>query len=708
MSSSPVPFEPACLADLSDPTAGPRTAPRTVGPAFAVGRFAGQGHRFAAELQTLHARSEAVQELVKAVTEYLADAARVLKVEPLDAAKFIELVAESEDHSRFTRPTISCPMIGLTQLATLWQAVEDFGLGGLHHVRQVLARGLAGHSQGIISAVAMASARNRVELMRAICIAVAILWLIGVHAEAVRGGMALVEGDRLTRQSLELAVASFSDLHIAGRNANSVFVLSGSVTSLERFSNELDAGQINSLSGCKFRKLRIEAPFHSPMLRVVVPAVVADAKRLDLGLGPTLLPVYTGSGALLEVDPTVERLISLVCSEEINWLGTMCAVGETSFTVEFGPGAPLPLPSGLRLPALAQATAEVPAEPPEAAAVARGALAEVAVDVPKAAPTTAVAVQWDPDEIRSRVSGVLARALGCEVSDVDQETPFFDLGLRSNDLAHFAGALSEVFGGAVVAAHELFDYPTVQQLTARLSRQLAKRLAEDVGDERVAVAGDGPDPKDIGGCITWVLAAALGCDRGDLEPDVHFELLGLERDDLQRIAAALSKRVQMQVWAEDLVDFPTAAALTGRLQRRRIGFLNFGPAWALLQPARVDPGVVSKLLVEPILTLDIVLQVQKKMRTRLSQSDIQTELKRLAAACFPDGEAYLAALHSRVMDEEEKIYRRLGFQSQDTDVLRKKSLRIAAEHIATTPELRLHSKKLVELTWPSDSDRWRW
>jgi len=690
-------FEPQCLKELSDVGAGEA--------ASAIGRFAGQGHRFAAELQALHARSEAVQELVGKVTEALVEAARILKVQPLEPAKLLEL-AQSQDHGLFVRPAISCPMIGLAQLATAWQVVEDSGLGGLHQVRHLLRAGLAGHSQGIVSAVALASARSRGELLRATSTAVCILWLIGLHAEAVEGGMALIEGAGLVRKTIDTMVASFSGLYVAGCNMQHSFVLSGTTSALEDFQEQLEAGQLECLTGCKFRKLRIEAPFHSPMLAGIVPAVAADARRLNLSLGPTSLPVFTGSGDRLEERPTVERLVALVCSEEINWVGTMASVGQCAYTVEFGPGAPLPLPSGARLPAL----------------VAEAAVADVAAGNGEGAATNAVAkkgpqvqlaqqlalVQLDPQEIRSRVLGVLASALVCEETDIDHETPFFDLGLKSNDLARFAGALSDAFGGAAVAAHELFDYPTVQQLAARLEQQLARRPIEPGGEADIVVASDCPGPEDIKGCVLWVLASALGCDREDVELDIHFELLGLNEDDFGRIAGALTDRIRMQVHVEDFIDFPTANKLAQRLGQRLVGFRNFGPAWALITPARVDPGVVDKLLMQRELSLDVVLQVQRKLSKRLSQNDVQAELKRLAAACFPDGEAYLAALHSRVMDEEEKIYRRLGFQNQDTDVLRKRSLRIAAENIKSSPELRAHSQKLVELTWPSDSDKWYW
>merc|ERR1719188_2162488 len=81
------------------------------------------------------------------------------------------------------------------------------------------------------------------------------------------------------------------------------------------------------------------------------------------------------------------------------------------------------------------------------------------------------------------------------------------------------------------------------------------------------------------------------------------------------------------------------------------------------------------------LDLSAVLQMQKMLRKRLSHGDVQSELKGLATTCFPDGEAYLAALHTRVMDEEEKIYRSIGFQSGDVGSLRKKALQIAAENI---------------------------
>merc|ERR1740120_433175 len=108
------------------------------------------------------------------------------------------------------------------------------------------------------------------------------------------------------------------------------------------------------------------------------------------------------------------------------------------------------------------------------------------------------------------------------------------------------------------------------------------------------------------------------------------------------------------------MDSPTVERLTSRLMSRLFGFANFGESWALIAPGRVDPSDLDEDLVgrgEHEMDLGILLQVQKKLRKRLSQDEVQRDLKRVAQACFPDGEAYLAALHSRMMDEEERVYR---------------------------------------------------
>lgn len=697
MGGDSVDLQPTCLKELVDTAKG----------AAAVGRFAGQGHRWIQEFRILLARSQVVQELVRDVSFELAEAARVLQVDPFEPAKILHIDEENQDAS-LIRPSISAPMIGLAQLATTWQVVEESGIGGLYQLRMIFARGLVGHSQGIMSAVALASSRSRTDLLKAITTAVMILWLLGMHAEAVEGKMALIEGPQLGREQLESIVRSHADLHVVGRNAERTFVLSGRPAALETMRAAVENENHECFAGGRFRMLRIEAPFHSPLLADAVPKIAADAARLDLGFGPTSLPVFHGSGKQLEPGATVSRLVSLVCTEEIDWPGTMAAIGECPYTVEFGPGAPLPLPTGTRIPALA-ALKEVVASNTSGLPIASGG------QLAAAEPNSVIPRRRQPvpnfslTEIISRMVEALAQILECSAGGIDHETPFFDLGLRSNDLARFAGVLSDTFGGAAVAAHELFDYPSVVQLATRLEKRLVSAgpmvpLAADEDEYE----NHGPDPEDVKGCVLWVFATALGVDREDVELDVPFAQFGLDLDDLDRIACALSEKVHMQVDLAELEDFNTVARLGRRLLQKRSGFANFGAAWALLPPARIDPDSVEKMVVERQMTLDVVLHVQKKLRKRLSQSDVQQDLERLSAACFPDGEAYLAALHSRVMDEEEKIYRCMGFLNQDTSALRRKALRITSENIKTSPELKMHSKKLVELTWPSDTSRWKW
>merc|ERR1712129_131217 len=103
-----------------------------------------------------------------------------------------------------------------------------------------------------------------------------------------------------------------------------------------------------------------------------------------------------------------------------------------------------------------------------------------------------------------------------------------------------------------------------------------------------------------------------------------------------------------------------------------------------------------------------LLQIQRKLCKRLAQADVQSQLQDLAATWVPDGTNYLAGMQGVVVAEEAKIYRSIGFLTQDIKALRREALRLSAVYMKTAPKLKELSHKLISLTWPSNSESWQW
>lgn len=659
-----------------------------------LGRFAGQGFRWAEELSGLHRRSPAVQELVDAVTTDLRSAARVLQVQPLCIE---DLLAPDQPKEVLIRPAVSCPMICLTQLATAWEAVEEVGLGGFWHLQRFLGAGLTGHSQGLVSAVALGSARCRADLKASICTAVKLLWVVGLHADSVEGGMALLSGPELGRERVEDALKDVGGLHIAGRNLADTWVISGAAAALDTLRGLIldEHDPLPELQGCTLKRLRIEAPFHSPLLRAKVPEIVRDATLLGIGFEPLVMPVFGCDGQRLEAVFALQRLVEIVCADEIDWPLTMDSIGRHSYLVEFGPGGALPLVLAPRA---------APIRPVKLAGV-------LALPDGSAGDVSQLPI------IHSRVVLCLANTIGCKVEEVDAETPFFDLGLQSNDFARFADALMEAFGAAVISAAELFDYPTIEQLAAHLRERLVDSEAKKSG---MLVSEDvGPDPSDTKACLLWVLSRALDYDEEDIDETAPFWQLGLNIEETAELASTLTAKLEMEVDPQEFVGYPTVETLGARLAERRDAHLNFGPVWSKIESSqgglnfgdgravRLESGVDF----ERQFDVTALLQVQRKMCKRLAQADIQSQLAALAKRRFPDGAAYLADMKALVIEEEAKIYRSVGFHTQDLKSLRREALRLHTVYRKLPlcgPKLKVRSNQLVSLTWPSNSEGWRW
>mmetsp|Transcript_30314 Transcript_30314/g.66326 ORF Transcript_30314/g.66326 Transcript_30314/m.66326 type:complete len:632 (+) Transcript_30314:68-1963(+) len=424
-----------------------------------LGRFAGQGFRYCSELWDLHSRSSAVRELYAAISGDLQKSAGLLnagQVDPVEAFALLKsLVGTSladpgafkplnpeSDGVALLRPAISCPMICLAQLANVWQVLHEQSFQDFAGLRAILGAGLAGHSQGVIAAVALASSRNLAEFHTSISVAVTLLWLIGRHVESVEGRMALVTGEGLVRADLDalLEVEPLPGFFIAGRNLEDTFVLAGRADALESFRSRL----MDARPTLSFRELHVHAPFHTALLKEVVPLVLEDASKLGLSFGELQMPVFGGGGQL--TTSSIQHLVELICTAPLDWPGDMAAAaGSYDFLVDFGPGGRLPL-ADKQVLRLSAPLAAAPVAPSEGRAK-------------------------DP---RSCIEEKLLAAFGS--ASVDLDMPFFELGLTSRDLSRLAAAVAEELGSPVEAI-DLLDYPTARRLGDCMEQRLG--LSED-------------------------------------------------------------------------------------------------------------------------------------------------------------------------------------------------------------------------------------
>jgi len=384
-----------------------------------------------------------------AVAAEMEKSARLLEVEQMEAfSLFSALMGANladpsackplepeKDSNSLLRPAISCPMIGLAQLSNLWQVLHEESVQDFSVLRDVLGAGLAGHSQGVVAAVAFASSQNLADFRKSIVVAVTLLWLIGHHVEAIEGSMALVRGEGLMRADLEalLDAEPIPSLFVAGRNLVDTFVLAGTPAAVKASGERLAA---SALAGCSFRELHVRSPFHTALLEEVVPRVLADAAKLGLSFGELQVPVFGGGGRL--TTSSIQNLVELICTAPLDWPTDMAeAAGSYDFLVEFGPGGPLPL-------------ADKPV---------------LRLTVPSK--TLAVKAAIDP---RSCIEEKLVEALGGAAVDLD--TPFFELGLTSRDLSRLAASVTEELG-AQVDAIDLLDFPTARSLGDCMEQRLA-------------------------------------------------------------------------------------------------------------------------------------------------------------------------------------------------------------------------------------------
>lgn len=276
-----------------------------------------------------------------------------------------------------TDPAISFPLIGLIQLARYAVICQALGLTPGQFCRRF--SGFAGHSQGIVAAVALAASDSWKDFYDNAAKAIRVLCSIGlrgrqacflpqVNDTGVRDAVAHGEGHpspmlsvrHLTRDRLDPVISAlnlhlpeYARVELALVNGPDTFVVSGpppSLYALGRRLRALKAEPEDSQVAIPYSKrkvrfslqfLQVAIPYHSKYLASAVDRIALDIDTLQIRSDELQIPVYGGrngndmrsyEGNLLPV------LVRSVTCEIVHWDRASMSLASTH-VIDFGPGA---------------------------------------------------------------------------------------------------------------------------------------------------------------------------------------------------------------------------------------------------------------------------------------------------------------------------------------------------------------------------------
>ncbi|KAK7937721.1 uncharacterized protein PG986_014589 [Apiospora aurea] len=324
---------------------------------------------------------------VDSLLQTLSQDARIsyLYPEGLHVKKWLEDPESTPSADYLITAPLSFPLIGLLQLATL-KAIS-MSLDGTPADFPGIFQGLAGHSQGVVVAAAVAATETWEGYATAARKAVTILFWIGARGQQAWRQHALAEdlAARLDEEghgkaSPMLSISSLEqrqlDSHLARLNrtlpaanrayislvnSSSNFVVSGPERTLAALISSLKAASAKDAQSQArvpysqrkpsptIRFLPITIPCHCPLLDEAVPLIDDDLRSLSIGASELHLPVnncHKGSALkslMGRISKTrsgnsnlVPLLVRMITSEPVFW-------AETDFTaathiLDFGPG----------------------------------------------------------------------------------------------------------------------------------------------------------------------------------------------------------------------------------------------------------------------------------------------------------------------------------------------------------------------------------
>ena len=323
-----------------------------------------------------------VEDFITTAASLLQNLARepqVAKMYPkgLDVMRWLYNRDSQPDTDYLVSAPVSLPLIGLTQLA---HYVVTCRVLGTHpgHIREKLA-GTTGHSQGVVTAAAIAASSNWESFDKAARDALTILFWIGARCQqayprtslapnVLQDSIEIGEGAPtpmlsvrdLSREALEKYINITNehlpkDRHISISLINSArnFVVTGPPMSL--YGLNLQLRKVKAPTGLdqtrvpfterksRFvnRFLPITSPFHSPYLAEAIDHLKEDLKDIVIAKEELGIPVFdTCNGEDLRsenISNVVPELVRMICKDQVDW-ERATIMPKATHILDFGPG----------------------------------------------------------------------------------------------------------------------------------------------------------------------------------------------------------------------------------------------------------------------------------------------------------------------------------------------------------------------------------
>jgi len=353
--------------------------------AFIYAVFGGQGNieEYFEELREIYTTYPSfVEDFITAAAAHLQTLSRESQVEKLypkglDVMRWLHNKDAEPDVDYLVSAPVSFPLIGLTQLAHF---VVTCRVLGTHpgNVRDRLS-GTTGHSQGVVTAAAIAASKSWETFDKASRDALSILFWIGSRSQQAYPRTSLApstlqdsidsgEGTPtpmlsirdLTREAVQTHIDATNqhlpeDRHITISLVNSArnFVVTGPPMSL--YGLNLRLRKVKAPTGLDQtripftdRKVRfvnrflpITAPFHSKYLSEADAHLQQDLKDIVIPSSDLGIPLFdTNTGKDISKDSTdniVPQLVRMITQEPVNW-ETATVFPRATHVLDFGPG----------------------------------------------------------------------------------------------------------------------------------------------------------------------------------------------------------------------------------------------------------------------------------------------------------------------------------------------------------------------------------
>ncbi|KKA25346.1 [Acyl-carrier-protein] S-acetyltransferase [Rasamsonia emersonii CBS 393.64] len=347
--------------------------------------FGGQGNieEYFEELREVYTTYPSfVEDLITSSAELLQSLSRepeAVKLYPkgLDILRWLHDRDSQPDTDYLVSAPVSLPLIGLVQLAHYMVTCKALG----KQPGEILERlsGTTGHSQGVVTAAVIATAKTWEDFAKAAKQAVTLLFWIGLRSQQAYPRTSLapstLQDSTENGEGIPTPMLSIRDLpraaiqehidatnqhlpadrHIAISLVNSArnFVVTGPPISL--YGLNLRLRKVKAPTGLDQtripftqRKIRfvnrflpITAPFHSPYLSFAYDHILEDVEGIKIPANSLMIPVYdtkTGEDlSKLGDENIVPALVRMITRDPVNWEKATVFPGATHI-IDFGPG----------------------------------------------------------------------------------------------------------------------------------------------------------------------------------------------------------------------------------------------------------------------------------------------------------------------------------------------------------------------------------